>query len=619
VLEFEIFVSFFASFPLPFPFLSLLLRFPLQNLIYIEVEDEDEEEEGKEQAGHARHGRDDSSDSSSDDNDSTAAAHAAAVGHSPQPIKPLGSAKERAHAPEVKAESAQDALRVGGLENTEKAPEKTDGNDTAHAAATVDANGDAKKEERKETATHDESPSPMEVVQEAQKSETKEEPPSPMEVVQEANKKPAPEPLETKLENGGGEVSPRIKKKLELNPEIHLNERDEDENTALHVAILARKLEHVKVLLEAGASFRLRCDGSWPLHTAISMGSIAEHRQFAYECTVVLHEHGADLTAKDDSAHTPLYLACMSNLPQIASYILSDDDGLSSLNTRADRAGNRPLHAAAKFDTIDNPSCSKTAVASATGLLRPVPHHHPDGSVVNSLHSIPGFAGKPETTSGIPPESAVLDIPSAPVPSTEALMTQVLLGTTGIEVDALNVMGRTPIHIACSRGNWSVVRLLLLAGASTTLADRRGFTPGQLAYKRGMPIPNDLLETLGDPPESGTMPPPRDLIVDPNGSTMLLCHELCLLHRTCPPIRRNSSEPPPENVRRLHVLVDPDSGILRTGEFRNLAWNSDARRAAISDVLKVRFLSQQVVMLLLFHLTHALLLLRSTITIMLKE
>jgi hypothetical protein len=38
------------------------------------------------------------------------------------------------------------------------------------------------------------------------------------------------------------------------------------------------------------------------------------------------------------------------------------------------------------------------------------------------------------------------------------------------------------------------------------------------------------------------------------------------------------------------VLVDPDSGILRTGEFQSLLWKNEARRAAISDVLKVRSL-----------------------------
>jgi ankyrin repeat protein len=387
----------------------------------------------------------------------------------------------------------------------------------------------------------------------------------------------------------GKVVSERKVRKLVLDRSLNLNERDEDENTALHIAIHSRKLEHVKVLLEAGASSRIRCDGSLPVHVAISIGSLRTHRQFSYECLVALHEHGADLTVKDDAVHTPLYLACMFNHPQVVTYILSDEEGLSTLNTRADRAGNRPLHAAAKFDTLENPSVSKAAASLATGQTQPVaPLFNAcstAGYEATVSHAITGISGKHRPFDSSAEQAAV---PSEGlIPSTDALLTQVLLGTSGIEVDALNVLGQTPLHVACMRRNWPVARLLLQAGANPRLTDRRGHTPGHLAHKRAMPIPNDLYIILGDPPDSGIVPPTRELIVDPDGSTLLLHHELCLLHRTCPPIARDSDEPPPENVRRLQVLVDPETGILRSGEFSNLIWRNEARRAAISDVLKV--------------------------------
>ena len=169
------------------------------------------------------------------------------------------------------------------------------------------------------------------------------------------------------------------------------------------------------------------------------------------------------------------------------------------------------------------------------------------------------------------------------------LVTKILLDTPDVEVDATNSVGQSPLHIACSRGNWPIVRLLIEAGANANLADRRGFTPGQLAHRRGMPIPNDLQEVLGGPPSSGIIAPPRDLIVDPDGRTMLLTHELCGLHHTCGPIRRDPhNEPPPENVRRLHVLTDNETGILRSGEFKKCTWENQTRRAAMVDVLKVR-------------------------------
>jgi len=397
--------------------------------------------------------------------------------------------------------------------------------------------------------------------------------PQPMEVDEKT-------PASTPVENGGGndkqdeepkeeKSSHATSKKLEVNTDLFLNEKDEDENTALHVAILHRKLEHVKILLDAGASFRIKCDGSWPLHTAISMGGVAEHRQFAYECVVALVEKGADLSIKDDSLQTPLFLSCMFNAPQITSYILSKDDGAATLNTKADKTANRALHAAAKYDTVDNASLSRNAVAIATGqLASPILTSTQPNQSGKSLESMTG--GKTAQVSGVTPS--------------EALMTHVLLGTAGIDVDAINTMGRSPLHIACAKGNWSVARLLLQAGASTTLQDRRKLTPGQLAYKRGMPIPQDLVTVLGEVPDGTSV---RDLVVDPHGTTMIICHELCLLHRTCPPIRRSEPDPPPENVRRLQVLVDPSTGILRTGEFANVLWKNEARRAAMTDVLKV--------------------------------
>lgn len=44
-----------------------------------------------------------------------------------------------------------------------------------------------------------------------------------------------------------------------------LNERDDDQNTPLHVAIHSMKLDCVKLLIDSGVSVNRRCDGSTPL------------------------------------------------------------------------------------------------------------------------------------------------------------------------------------------------------------------------------------------------------------------------------------------------------------------------------------------------------------------
>eukprot|EP00522_Entomoneis_paludosa_P010281 CAMPEP_0172442002 /NCGR_PEP_ID=MMETSP1065-20121228/2480_1 /TAXON_ID=265537 /ORGANISM="Amphiprora paludosa, Strain CCMP125" /LENGTH=1034 /DNA_ID=CAMNT_0013191647 /DNA_START=121 /DNA_END=3225 /DNA_ORIENTATION=+ len=541
----------------------------LKSLILEVVPEEEENGDGNQT------GDDDSSSSSSDENDSTAAAHAAATGHSPLPVKPVVGDKT-AGAP-VDGEAAV------------AAGEKADGRPQVDTGVTMQDSAidpDDPKTPRASNATGpiDASDSAdMPVVAGAvgaPATETGSANPTPMEIEERPEGKGAVESdLSDHKEAGEKGKKETNEVRYRVPPGVALNEKDEDENTALHVAIHSRKLEHVKLLLEMGASFRLKCDGSFAIHTAISMGSVRQHQQFAYECVVALHDAGADLTLKDDSNHTPLYLACMFNLPQIVSYILSEEHGLSTLNLRADRAGNRPLHAAAKFDTLTNPSLGKNEGVGPRVVVPPPPphhHHHPDGSVVTPK-PIPGFPGK----------VAANTVTRTGDDSAAALLTQVLLGTAGIEVDAINSLGQTALHVACARGNWPVVRLLLHAESDPNLADRRGFTPGQVAYKRGMPIPADLLATLGDPPESGIIPAPRDLIVDPDGPTAIVTHELCVQHRTCPPIRRDSSEPPPENVRRLQVLIDKDTGILKSGEFGPCSWKHEARRAAMADILKV--------------------------------
>lgn len=545
-----------------------------QSLIYSVSRDDDDDDDDASSAGPAGINRavkaDDDSSSSSDDNDSTAAAHAAAIGHSPQPIPTT----HRGGDTTVRAAQVPVSAEVSASTIAEADPK-------AHESPSAEATEDPATTKNNVRVDNGEpAPFPLDngepvVTTEATKTE---EAPTLMDV-------DSPDLAPGKdAGNGALDNMPKTEARYMVPFGVNLNERDDDENTPLHVAIHSRKLEHVKLLLEAGASFRMRCDGSWPIHTAISLGALRQHRQFAYECVVVLAEAGADLTAKDDSNHTPLFLACMVNLPQIVSYILSDVDGASTLNVRADRVGNRPLHAAAKFDTTSNPSFSRTAAANATGQIRV--KYHPDGTT-STVKQISGFPGKRAASQArVPATSSVVAAP-APAEPTEALLTQLLLGTPGIEVDGGNALGQTPLHIACVRGNWPVVRLLLQAGANPQNADKRGFTPGQLAHKRGMPIPNDLMPTLGDAPESGIVPPPRDLIVDPDNSTLVISHELCLLHRTCPPMIRDGSDPPPENVRRLHVLVDQHEGILRGGEFANCSWKDEARRAAIGDVLKV--------------------------------
>jgi ankyrin repeat protein len=551
-------------------------------------ESKENEDDDDDSAVHDDHDEASASSSSSDENDSAAAAHAAAIGHSPQPMplkmvdgtspesnKTTDESPSKESSSKNQNELIEEESPEGKMSSSSPLTAEKTKHDDDHDVEKNIADDDAVVGGIPSNGTSNDSMDVDDDTRPATEEDDDDDDEEEEEHVEKTHRSPDGSPRQKKHKA-------KKEKKQKYYCPHNLNERDEDENTPIHVAVHCQKLEHVKLLIEAGASLIRKSDGSPPLHVAISLGAISQHAEFAYECVKVLHENEADFTAKDDAQHTPLFLACMYNLPNIANFILSTEGGLSTLNARADRTQGRALHAAAKFDTVV--SANRTAAAAA-GRTRVAHLHHPDGSLVNAMHRIPGFPGKQADTS-----AHNLPAPTTKnSPLSDKSVTEILVKTDGIELNAQNSVGQTPLHVACARGNWNVARLLLDAGASPDIADRRGFTPGQHAHKRGMLIPNDLTSTLGGPPSSGVIPPPRDLIVDPDNNTLLITHELCMLHRTCPPIRRDSTdEPPPENVRRLHVLVDKETGILRTGEFSRCNFENEGRRAALVDVLKVR-------------------------------
>jgi len=462
----------------------------LKNLLF--VRDQSSDDNDDELSSDASSSDDDRSGDEVDPEHEANAAAAAAMGHSPAPIPQRLNLRSSPHNKESESEKEVDRSDVDKQQNTLSGPAEMTDN----------------------THLTDKTEGPL-------------------------IEKPNTSGAQTSAKKQSRKEKKRRRKRSFYCP-YDVDERDFDENTPLHIAIHACKLDCVKLLLQASANVHKKCDGSSPVHTAISMGSIPAHSSFAAECLRELMSYGADLTSKDESLHTPLYLAATFNLPQCAALILQDPKGITTLNMRADRSGGRPLHASAKFDS------KKHITKSVSGSVRPA-----DQLAAGTF-------------------------------------TKMLLSTPGIEVDPANSYGRTPLHIAASKGNWPVVRLLLQFGANPKTVDMRGLTPGAYAAKRGMAIPNDLVPHLGNghDPYTGQK---RDSVLDPNSNTILLCHEICSRHRSCPPINRGGveeSDPPPENIRRLHVLINEETGILHSEEFHGCTWEKGARRAAMVDVLK---------------------------------
>ena len=74
-------------------------------------------------------------------------------------------------------------------------------------------------------------------------------------------------------------------------------------------------------------------------------------------------------------------------------------------------------------------------------------------------------------------------------------------------------------------------------------------------------------------------------------TTAIISHPLCLKHSTCVPskLEQATNQSPPENSKRLHVLIDAQVGALRSLELNQteLLW-IESRKAAIADVLRGR-------------------------------
>ena len=125
-----------------------------------------------------------------------------------------------------------------------------------------------------------------------------------------------------------------------------------------------------------------------------------------------------------------------------------------------------------------------------------------------------------------------------------------LLIEAGADLKLANIWGSTPLHLAAAGGHWDVARVLLKASVGAELValrDKRGRTPGEVAVRRGAPVPEDLKGLLGitKKQEGGGGAEAKTLLVeDPR----------CSQHLTCRVIRRSRRwEPPPENVGRLKV------------------------------------------------------------------
>jgi hypothetical protein len=144
--------------------------------------------------------------------------------------------------------------------------------------------------------------------------------------------------------------------------------------------------------------------------------------------------------------------------------------------------------------------------------------------------------------------------------------------------------------------------LLTAAGANAdSLKDKWGRTAADVARLNGWSVVAPSTSTSGSQDSSdasnskGTtlVPQPsaegRRKTLPPNtATTAVISHPSCVRHYTCPPSETEETSAPPENIRRLKVLLDGHIGALRSTELeQSLAWFPESKAAALTDVLRV--------------------------------
>jgi hypothetical protein len=152
--------------------------------------------------------------------------------------------------------------------------------------------------------------------------------------------------------------------------------------------------------------------------------------------------------------------------------------------------------------------------------------------------------------------------------------------------------GATPLHICAASAAARVWRLLVAAGADPVgISDRWGRNAVDTVVQHGWSVDSANLQLLkrgGLPSASSSSSAQRA-----TAPTAILSHPICRKHYTCAPSETEDPSAPPENIKRLAVIIDEVSGALRAADLLQVAgeaglqWVPEARAATMSDVLRV--------------------------------
>ena len=276
---------------------------------------------------------------------------------------------------------------------------------------------------------------------------------------------------------------------------LDVNARTEDENTALHFALLRdahpKIIEMVKLLVEFGADINAKNNKlKTPLHFAADLN----HE----EIVSLLIELECEANCEDSLTESPLHLAVNRRNSKVTEMLLQY--GLA-VNQKCCREETTPLHVAA-------------AVASGSESVH-IPQlllqHGADREAKNALGETP-LASAAETKGGnfslvqlflLEGSSADAKDKFGKTPLMKAVRNAVITGYTNIvevllehggSVNTTDQHGRSPLHFIPSCAGVEVCQLLLDYGPDVNLSDDNGETPLHVAASGNPEIVERLLQ-----------------------------------------------------------------------------------------------------------------------------
>lgn len=306
-------------------------------------------------------------------------------------------------------------------------------------------------------------------------------------------------------------------------------ERDWMELTPLFLSMMYRSMPCLKACLDHEVELLAYCEGTPVVQYLFTVGLQDGAAEFVSEALPLLLGAGAPVTATDHAGRTALAAAAATGHAEWLQPVL---------------------------DAYKRHLCAEAEDLAALHAAR-------------AAEGAPGVQG--------------LQPPAPPSEEEQA-------AATTRWANSRDAQGRTALHEGAEAGASAVVEALLSLGVDTAPLDAWGNAPAHLAAAAGA---GDLAKSLGagDVRNMAGLTPAQ--VAGASGGagrkdTLLVTSPDCLQHHTAPfPIQRHALPPPPENVWRLRVLVDPGFGVLHRAALAACAWQRSPPPATIAQVLRV--------------------------------